>query len=128
MSLEERGSLIVTDSILNSVKQLLGISEDNTDFDVNVITYINSVFMILNQMGVGPDIPFVISDETSTWHDFSDEINTMESVKAYVPLKVKIMFDPPTSSATMDALKYIISEHEWRLNVLCDNTFQEGLA
>lgn len=128
MSLEERGSLIVTDSILNSVKQLLGISEDNTDFDVNIIIYINSVFMILNQMGVGPDAPFVISDETDTWHDFSDEISTMESVKSYVPLKVKIMFDPPTGSATMDALKYIIAEHEWRLNVLCDNTFQEGLV
>ena len=118
----------MTDSILNSVKQLLGISEDNTDFDVNIITYINSVFMILNQMGVGPDVPFVISDETATWHDFSDEISTMESVKSYVPLKVKIMFDPPAGSATMDALKYIIAEHEWRLNVLCDNTFQEGLV
>ena len=84
--------------------------------------------MILNQMGVGPDIPFTISDDTTTWHDFSDEISTMESVKSYVPLKVTIMFDPPTSSTTMDALKYIISEHEWRLNVLCDNTFQEGLV
>lgn len=110
----------MNDSILLSVKKLLGIFEENEDFDQNIIIYINSVFMTLNQMGVGPDKPFSISDKTSVWADFSSEIETMESVKSYIPLKVKMMFDPPTSSSTLEALKYVISELEWRLNVACD--------
>ena len=111
------------DSILASVKKLLGVPEGCDDFNQDIIIYINSVFMFLSQMGVGPKTPFSISDESASWSDFSSDIDTMKAIKSYVPLKVKIMFDPPTSSSAYNALTYIISEHEWRLNALCDNSY-----
>lgn len=103
------------DSILTSVKKLLGMTEEYTAFDTDLIIHINSVLMILRQMGVGPDEPFAISDATATWSDFCGGKGDIEAVKSYVALKVKLLFDPPQSSSTMEATKNLIGELEWRL-------------
>ena len=108
------------DSILTSVKKLLGLTEEYTAFDADIIMHINSVLMILNQMGVGPEKAFTISDATATWSEFCGERADMEAVKSYVALKVRMLFDPPQSSSTMEATKNLISELEWRLYVTCD--------
>lgn len=108
------------DSILTSIKKLLGITEEYTHFDVDLIMHINSVFMILSQLGVGPSEGFVIEDDTATWDDFIDEPTQLQAVKSYVYMKVKLLFDPPLSSAVMEAMNRTISEFEWRLNVAVD--------
>lgn len=112
------------DSILTSIKKLLGIDENYTNFDSDLIMHINSVFMILNQLGVGPPNPFVIQDKLSTWSDFIDEddeqYEKLEIVKSYMYLKVKLLFDPPLSSAVMESSNRMINEFEWRLNVAVD--------
>lgn len=105
------------DSILNSVKKLLGIAEEYDAFDTDIIIHINSVFMILTQLGVGPANGFSIYDSSSAWSDFIPEGELMEAVKSYMGLKVRLMFDPPTSSSVMQATANMISELEWRLNV-----------
>lgn len=114
------------ESILTSVKKMLGIMEDYTHFDSDIIIHINSVFMILSQLGVGPANGFTITDESNNWSDFlpSDNKN-FESVKTYVYLKVKLLFDPPMSSAVMEAMKQMISELEWRLNVEAEQIGKE---
>lgn len=105
------------ESILISVKKLCGIADEYDAFDDDLIMHINSVFMILYQMGIGPSTSaFHIKDEFSVWTDFIPETSpNYESVKSYVGLKVRQMFDPPTSSIHMDAIKQNISELEWRL-------------
>lgn len=108
------------ESILTSVKKLLGIAEECTDFDADLILHINSVFMILNQMGVGPAEGYSIADETGTWSEFLDGSTALEAVKSYMGLKVRLLFDPPQSSTTMDAMKNMIAELEWRLYTACD--------
>lgn len=108
------------DSILNSIKKLLGITEEYEHFDQDIIIHINSVFSILRQIGVGPEEGFVIKDNTSTWDEFAGDDIEIESVKTYVYLKVRLIFDPPSSSASIDAIKENIKEIEWRLNVFKD--------
>lgn len=112
----------MTDSILNTTKKLLGIAEENTEFDLDIILHINSVFTILTQLGVGPNKGFFVTDNSATWSDFIPEGEMMEAVKSYMGCKVRMLFDPPTSSATMQALQNMCNELEWRLNVLCDKT------
>lgn len=106
------------ESILLSIKKLLGIAEDYKHFDVDIIMHINSVFPTLRQLGVGPDNGFSISDEISVWTDLLGE-NTkiFEDVKTYVYLKVKLIFDPPLSSVVTDSMNRMISELEWRINI-----------
>lgn len=113
------------DSILTSVKKLLGITKDYTVFDDDLIIHINSVFMILHQLGVGPDKPFSISDASATWNDFKEDKDNIEAVKTYVYMKVRLMFDPPQASSAMEAMNSLISEMEWRLNVAEDNPREE---
>lgn len=105
------------DSILTSIKKLLGIAEECADFDVDVIMHINSVFMILKQLGVGPDVGFQIQDSSAIWADFIADEETLYAVRSYVYLKVRLLFDPPASSAVMESMNRQISEFEWRLNV-----------
>lgn len=106
------------DSILTSIKKLLGISEEYDHFDPDIIMHINSVFMTLTQLGVGPAEGFIIEDETSVWGDFIDSsIINIEAVKSYTYLKVKLLFDPPLSSAVIESTNRMISEYEWRINV-----------
>lgn len=108
------------DSILTSIKKLLGIDEAYTHFDADIIMHINSVFMILNQLGVGPESGFSITDSDAVWSDFISNANTVEAVKSYIYLKVKLMFDPPLSGTVTDSITRTISELEWRLNVAVD--------
>ena len=112
------------ESILTSVKKLLGIDEEYYQFDPDIIIHINSVFMILTQMGVGPSEGFTIEGEDARWSDFIDDNTSIESVKSYVFMKVKLMFDPPLSSSVADAMNRTISELEWRLNVAADTKEQ----
>lgn len=114
------------ESILTSIKKLIGITEDYKHFDTDLIIHINSVFMILSQMGIGPDNGFSISDETTTWNDYLPEGNkNFEAVKTYMYLKTRIVFDPPQSSSTMEAMKQTINELEWRLNVEAEQKGKE---
>lgn len=116
------------DSILSSVKKMLGLTEEYDYFDPDIIMHINSVFMILNQLGVGPQNGFSISDKTSTWGEYLSDNSNLEAVKTYMYMKVRLMFDPPLSSAVTDAINRNISELEWRLNASVDpgNTNEVG--
>lgn len=115
----------MSESILTSIKKLLGIDESYTFFDADVLMHINTVFMILYQLGVGPSTPFMISDKSAVWSDFVGDATDLAGVKTYIWAKVKLVFDPPQSSAAVEALKQNIAELEWRLNATVDpaNTF-----
>lgn len=106
------------ESILTSIKKLLGIEEDDKYFDTDIIMHINSVFMILTQLGVGPSEGFRIEDDLTTWDEYLGSDSTeFESVKSYIFMKVKLLFDTSTtSSAVIEAMNRMISELEWRLN------------
>lgn len=108
------------DSILTSVKKMLGIDEEYTHFDSDIIMHINSVLLILTQLGIGPSSGFMIEGKTETWEDFIGEGSNLEAVKSYVYMKVKMLFDPPLSSGVIDAMNRMINEFEWRLNVAVD--------
>ena len=110
------------ESILTSIKKLLGIDEEYTHFDADIIMHINSVLMILTQLGVGPAEGFVIEDDTSTWVDFIPEANAaqLHAIKSYIFMKVKLIFDPPLSSSVIESMNRQIAEFEWRLNVAVD--------
>lgn len=108
------------DSILTSIKKLLGITEEYDHFDQDLILHINSVFGILTQLGVGPAGGFHIKDKESTWTEFVSEGSKLEAIKSYIYLKVKLLFDPPLSSAVMESTNRLISELEWRINVTVD--------
>lgn len=112
--------LNIMESILISIKKLLGIAEDYTHFDNDIIMHINSVFLILTQLGVGPPEGFVIQDATALWTDFVADDKNLELIKSYTYLKVKIMFDPPLSSAVLDSTNQLIKEYEWRIQVASD--------
>lgn len=108
------------DSILTSIKKLLGISEEYEHFDADIMIHINTAFETLNQLGIGPDTPFYIQDKTDTWDEFKTNGQDIRSVKTYIYLKVKMIFDPPTNSVYSEAIKNEISELEWRMNVRVD--------
>lgn len=105
------------ESILISIKKLLGLDKEYTVFDPDIIMHINSVFMILNQLGVGPSSGFRIEDDLKTWSEFISVDDNLDAVKSYIHLKVKLLFDPPLNSAVIEAMKQTINELEWRLNV-----------
>lgn len=106
-----------TDSILVSIKKLLGITEDYTAFDTDLIIHINSVFLTLSQLGVGPDEGFAITSEKNLWSEYMESSTLLNAIKTYVYLKVRLLFDPPSSSSVADSMKNMISELEWRINV-----------
>ena len=115
------------DSILTSIKKLLGIAEEYTQFDSDIIIHINSVFTTLRQLGVGPSKGFYIEDETAEWTDFVSDLSDIQAVKTYVYLKVRLLFDPASiGSATLAAYERQIQELEWRLNIVAesDETFE----
>jgi len=106
-------------SILDSVKQMLGIEAGHTFYDEAIIMHINAAFMNLNQLGVGPVEGFQIQDSTTEWSDFLSEEKqlVLGYLKTYVFLKVKLIFDPPTSSFVLSAMDNNIKESEWRIKV-----------
>ena len=107
-------------SILTSIKKLLGIAEEDTSFDQDIIMHINTVFAILAQLGVGPTNGFSIEDDGAIWSDYLGNSTNLELVKSYIYMKVRSMFDPPTSSILADAMSKNISELEWRINTMVD--------
>lgn len=113
------------ESILKSIKKLLGISDDETNFDSDIIMHINSAFATLNQLGVGPSKCFEIIDDTALWSNFIEDEPSFNNVKTYVYLKVRLVFDPPMSSSVLSAMERQISELEWRLNVNASTELME---
>ena len=106
----------MNESILTSIKKLLGVPENYEQFDMDITIHINSVFMILNQLGIGPSDGFSITDKTALWSDFISDNKKLEAVKSYVYMKVRLLFDPPMSSSVMECMNRMINEMEWRLN------------
>jgi hypothetical protein len=104
------------ESILNSIKKLLGIDANYLHFDQDIIIGINTAFSLLNQIGVGPTAGFRIQDATAIWDDYESDV-TYDMLKSYVYLKVRLLFDPPQNSFLQNAMEKQISEFEWRLNI-----------
>lgn len=106
----------IKDSILDTTKKMLGFDRSYTAFDLDILTHINSTFFTLQQLGIGPQKGFVITDREATWANYlaGDDIS---AVKSYMFLKVRMLFDPPTTSFANEAIKAQITELEWRLNV-----------
>lgn len=108
------------DSILLSIKRLLGIDLICEDFDDEIVIHINSVLVILSQLGVGPPGGFIVTDTSQTWSMFAGGRTDIEFIKTYVFMKVKLIFDPPQSSSAIESMNRVISELEWRINVAVD--------
>lgn len=104
-------------SILVSIKKLLGIAVDYTHFDEDIILQINSAFSTLNQLGVGPEEGFSIEDSSAVWSDFIND-DRLNFVKTFVQLKVKLAFDPPTSGVLLDSYNNQLDELTWRLSIV----------
>lgn len=107
----------IQDSILNSTKKLLGIAEDYDAFDVDIIMHINSVFDTLSQLGLHPEEGFSIKSDAEVWSDYIQNQKLYNSVKTYVYLRVRLLFDPPTTSFAIESFAKQIAEYEWRINV-----------
>ncbi len=105
-------------SILNTTKKILGIEPLYTPFDVDIVTHINSVFSVLNQLGIGPADGFYINDASETWGEFQIPANQLNLVKTYIFLRVRLLFDPPGTSYLIEAMNNQVSEYEWRLSTL----------
>lgn len=108
------------DSILTSIKKLLGIGEEDTSFDPDIIMHINSVFFILRQIGVNPQKRFSITNKVAVWGDYVLPDQDLEIIKSYIYLKVRLLFDPPLSGAAVELMKSSASELEWRIMVDVD--------
>lgn len=108
------------ESILVYVKRLLGIQSDYNHFDPDIIYGVNAAFAVLTQLGVGPAEGFMISDDTSKWSDFVTDKSRLSLIKEYVCLRTRLLFDPPSSSALIDAMNKTVAEYEWRLYVASD--------
>jgi len=104
-------------SILDSVKKVLGIDKTYTAFDTDILMHINTILAVVTQLGVGPTEGYAIEDAQPTWVDFLGEDPRLNDVKTYVYLRVRLLFDPPTTSFTQDAIKEQYKELEWRINV-----------
>lgn len=109
------------DSILESIKKLLGIPEEYTQFDQDILMHINTAMLSLKQLGVGPEGGYAVSNASDTWRSFCGS-KSIEAVRSYVYLKVRLLFDPPTSSALIEAIKAQIAELEWRLCLDAETT------
>jgi hypothetical protein len=116
----------MTDSILESTKKILGIDAGYTAFDLDIMTHINSVFFTLHQLGIGPAEGFMIEDAEAKWVDFLGTDPRYNAVKTYVYLRVRLLFDPPTTSYLITALTEQVKELEWRLTVENDRFVGAG--
>lgn len=107
------------ESILVTIKKMIGPSALYDVFDTDIITHINTIFFRLYQLGIGPDTPFKIEDDSAEWTDFVDD-GSIEAVKTYIYIKTKLYFDPPTNSALLSAMQEQCKELEWTMNVEVD--------
>lgn len=108
------------ESILTTIKKKLGLSKTYTAFDTDIITNINTSLMRLGMLGVGPSTGFRITGFNETWEDFIGDRIDLEGIKDFIYIKARIVFDPPTSSAALQALKDEAKELEFCLNVQVD--------
>lgn len=115
------------ESILTSIKKLLGIEKEYDHFDSDIIMHINTVLGDLTQLGVGPSEGFQIEDETSTWNDFvtTDSQTRLNGIKSYIHLRVRLLFDPPSSASVLTSYERQIEKLEWRLNVAAETETSE---
>ena len=114
-----------SDSILTSIKKLLGPEEEYDYFDTDIIIHINSALMVLTQLGIGPSTGFFITDKSAVWQDFLSDMDGLQAVKTYIYLKVKLVFDPPQSAAGIESYNKMINELEWRLNIAAETKNEE---
>lgn len=108
------------ESIFDSIKALLGPDASYDVFDQDIILHINSALSVLSQLGVGSAEGFMITGPDETWGEFINNDKTLNMVKTYVYMKVKLAFDPPTNSSVISAYQEACKEYEWRLNVAVD--------
>lgn len=112
------------ESILISTKKVLGVSEEYAEFDLDILTHINAAFGVLNQLGLGPDEGFYVEDESSVWEDYITKSSVLSMIRTYVFLKVRFLFDPPTTSFLINAVEEQINQHEWRINVFRESEME----
>lgn len=113
------------ESILNSVKKALGVPLEEDGFDSDILLYINSVLAILTELGVGPSGGVSITNAEDTWASIIEGDSEFELVKSYVILRVRLLFDPPSSSFVLESINKQIEEFGWRLNVQAEGAFDE---
>lgn len=115
------------DSILNTIKKMLGVDLEDDSFDTDVIIHINSTIPILSQMGIGPKNGFIVTSAEQKWTDYIDSsVINLEGVKTYLYLKIKLIFDPPTNSTTIEAFNNNLKELEWRMMLAVETNNLEG--
>lgn len=115
----------MNESILTSIKKMLGITEDYTHFDADIILSINTVLGILTQLGVGPKTGFSIQDKTTVWGGLLDSDTRLEMVKSFVHLRVKLLFDPPQNASLAQVYETQAKELEWRIYIAADQTKED---
>ena len=106
------------ESILKTIKQLIGCPDDFEQFDSDLIVHINSAFATLTQLGVGPKEGYRITGVDNVWNEFEDDPQKLSLIKDYVYIKTRLLFDPPTTGSLMDSLKEELKEMKWRLYIL----------
>lgn len=116
----------IKESILLTIKKLLGPTEDYDAFTVDIITHINSAFATYTTMGIGPSSGYQITDENNVWSEFTDDPMIFSLVKPAVYLRVKLAFDPPSSSFIQESYKKQLEELEWRMYIVCDTQRIDG--
>lgn len=112
--------MAIEQSIFRTIKSLLGPDADYDVFDHDILIFINGAIATLTQLGIGPSEGFRVTGEDEVWSDFLGEYNDLDSVKTYIYLKVKLVFDPPSNSSVLNAYNESCKELEWRLNVAVD--------
>lgn len=108
------------DSILITIKKMLGLDSDYTPFDTEVMVHINSVFSLLAQLGAAPSEGFYIDGAEEKWSDYFPDPSAAQLIKTYIYLKVRLLFDPPATSFVIASMEKQIQEYEWRINVMAD--------
>ena len=105
------------ESILDSIKQLLGIEVEDISFDKELIIHINGALMVITQLGVGPSTGYRIADKNNNWSELLGERTNLDAVKSDVYLRVRLMFDPPQNSFLVKSIEEQIKEYDWRIEV-----------
>ena len=113
----------MADSIFSSVKKVVGLLGDDDSFDEDLLLHINSVVSTLRQLGLSIPADFYVRDDVQTWQDLLGEFRDLDLVKSYMTMKVRLMFDPPTSSFGLKSMEEMVKEYEWRINVLTDQPY-----
>lgn len=114
----------MTDSILQTIKQMLGLDPDCDDFNTDVIVFINDALFTLGQLGIGSKDFYSIDGDEQTWSEFLEDVKNYEAVKKYVYLKTRLGFDPPSSSFVIQSIEKQIAETEWRLMIEAEGRVQ----